>query len=129
MILTFTKRNLETLEEVCNLLKNAMPTKKRAGTGQGKKKGGRAAAAKKEIDEGAECFKNDYLLKLIHRDNEQLQKFLKHVSVKEVRVLFKDMRGAEQDPDRENIFHPSLRCPTGEYAVLQLVKPYKGSST
>ena len=103
-----------------------MPVKTRTIKKQkGESKKSRNKHLKRDLDENEECFNNDYLLKLIHRDNEHLQKYLKQVSVKDVRVLFKDMRAAEQDPERENIFHPSLRCPTGEYATLQLVKPYK----
>ena len=97
--------------------KGEMPVKKRTRRKAGKKQS-------EDLDE--ECFSHDYLLNLIHQDSEHLQKFLKQVSVKEVRVLFKDMRATENDIDREKIFHPSLRCVTGEYATLQLVKPYKG---
>ena len=99
-----------------------MPTKKRS-----KKAAAVVArvAAKKEIDEEDDCFKNDYLLDLVHRDSQKLQAFLRQVSVKDVRVLFKEMRAAEQDPERENVFHQSLRCHTGQFAALQLVKPYK----
>lgn len=97
-----------------------MPTKRRTK----KAATARASAVKIEINEDDECFQNNYLLDLVHRDNQKLQAFLKQVSVKDVRVLFKEMRAAEKDPERENIFHHSLRCHTGQYATLQLVKPY-----
>jgi uncharacterized membrane-anchored protein YhcB (DUF1043 family) len=80
-----------------------------------------------KVNEIASHFQKRYLLDQVHANYQDLQKYIKTCSVRLVRVLFKIMRDNEADEERENYFIPHMRCTTGEFAALHLLKPYPTS--
>ena len=79
---------------------------------------------RKKANEIDPHFQKSYLLEQVHSNYRDLQKSIKICSVRLVRVLFKVMRDNEEDEERENYFLTHMRCTTGEFAALHLLKPY-----
>jgi hypothetical protein len=69
-----------------------------------------------------DLLKRDFLLKLYFEDLEHLQKHIEGLSVRDKRATYRAMRNAENLPRRTDLFLPFIRCTTGEFGLLQLVK-------
>lgn len=74
--------------------------------------------------DAAELLEKDFLLQHVHKDNAALQAKIRGLSVRLMRVLFREMRAVENDPHREDMLLPFLGCTLAEFSVLHLMRPH-----
>lgn len=74
--------------------------------------------------DSSELLEKDFLLNHVHQDNAKLQARIRNLSVRLMRVLFREMRTVEDDPHREDMLLPFLGCTLAEFSVLHLMRPH-----